>query len=36
MEVIILTIMIFSLTTVITVDTRQKRRAFMNQHRDEQ
>ena len=36
MEIMILTIMVFSLTTVITVDMRQKRRAFLNQHRKDQ
>ena len=36
MEIIILTIMTFGLATVITIDTRQKRRAFLNQNGNDQ
>jgi hypothetical protein len=36
MEIIILTIMTFGLATVITIDTHQKRRAFLNQNGNDQ
>jgi hypothetical protein len=36
MEIIILTIMIFGLATVVTIDTHQKRRAFLNQNGNDQ
>jgi hypothetical protein len=36
MEIIALSIMIVILITVFTVDARQKRRAFINEHKQEQ